>query len=155
MRQSMTNLWELLEPVVTGLGYELIEIEFNSHPKNQILRLYIDKEGGVLIEDCSSVSRQVSAVIDVEDPISGFFNLEVSSPGLDRPLRKVEDYIRFQGENVKIKTGMPQQDGQRNFKGRIKSVADDTVVIECEDKEVSLPLAAIERARLIPDFDAS
>jgi len=151
MRQSMTYLWDLLEPVVTGMGYELIEIEFNSNPKNKVLRLYIDKAGGVLIEDCSDVSRQVSAVIDVEDPISGFFNLEVSSPGLDRPLRKIEDFIRFQGERVKLKTSMPQ-DGQRNFKGRLKAVENDCIVIECEDKEVSLPVTAIEKARLIPDF---
>lgn len=149
MRQSVTYLWDLLEPVVTGMGYELVEIEFDAHPKNKVLRLYIDKEDGVLIEDCSDVSRQVSAVMDVEDPISGFFNLEVSSPGLDRPLRKIEDYIRFQGENVKIKTSMPQ-DGQRNFKGRLKAVEKDCIVIECDEKEISLPVAAIEKARLIP-----
>lgn len=153
MRQSMTYLWDLLEPVVTGMGYELVEIEFNSNPKNKVLRLYIDKEEGILIEDCSDVSRQVSAVMDVEDPISGFFNLEVSSPGLDRPLRKIEDYIRFQGEDVKIKTSMPQAHGQRNFKGRLKAVDKDSIVIECDDKEVSLPVAAIEKARLIPNFD--
>ena len=151
MRQSMNYLWELLEPVVTGMGFELVEIEFNSHPKNKVLRLYIDKENGILIEDCSQVSRQVSALIDVEDPISGFFNLEVSSPGLDRPLRKIEDYERFKGEMVKIKTSMPQ-DGQRNFKGRIKAVEEDSVVILFEGKEVSLPVSAIEKARLIPNI---
>ena len=147
----MNYLWELLEPVVAGMGYELVEIEFNSHPKNKVLRLYIDKEEGILIEDCSEVSRQVSAVIDVEDPISGFFNLEVSSPGLDRPLRKLEDYERFKDEMVKIKTSMPQ-DGQRNFKGQIKDVDKDSVLIECEGKEVSLLISAIEKARLIPNI---
>jgi len=151
MRQSMNYLWELLEPVVEGMGYELVEIEFNSHPKNKVLRLYIDKEEGILIEDCSEVSRQVSALIDVEDPISGFFNLEVSSPGLDRPLRKLEDYERFKDEMVKIKTSMPQ-DGQRNFKGQIKAVDKDSVLIECEGKEVSLLVSAIEKARLIPNI---
>lgn len=150
MRQSMNYLWELLEPVVNGMGFELVEIEFDAHPKNKILRLYIDKEGGVLIDDCSEVSHQVSAVIDVEDPISGFFNLEVSSPGLDRPLRKIEDYVRFQGEMVKLKTSMPH-DGQRNFKGQIKAVKKDAVVIGWDGKEVSLPVAAIEKARLIPN----
>ena len=151
MRQSMNHLWELFEPVITGMGYELVEIEFNAHPKNKILRLYIDKEGGVVIEDCSAVSHQISALIDVEDPIEGFFNLEVSSPGLDRPLRKISDYVRFAGEQVKLKTSMPH-DGQRNFKGQIKAVNDDLVVIECEGKEVSLPVSAIEKARLIPDI---
>ena len=152
MRQSMTYLWELLEPVVVGMGYELVEIEFGAHPKNKILRLYIDKADGVVIEDCSAVSRQVSAVIDVEDPIDGFFNLEVSSPGLDRPLRKLDDYLRFKDEMVKIKTSMPHE-GQRNFKGRIIGVEDDSVLIECEEKEVSLPVTAIEKARLIPNFE--
>ena len=151
MRQSVTYLWELIEPVVIGMGYELIEIEFDAHPKNKVLRLYIDKKDGIVIEDCSEVSRQVSALIDVEDPIDGFFNLEVSSPGLDRPLRKVEDYERFKGEMVKIKTSMPQN-GQRNFKGRIKAVEKDSIVIECEDKEVGLLLSAIEKARLIPNI---
>ena len=151
MRQSMNYLWELFEPVVTGMGFELVEIEFNAHPKNKVLRLYIDKEDGILIEDCSEVSRQVSALIDVEDPIDGFFNLEVSSPGLDRPLRKIEDYERFKGEMVKIKTSMPQK-GQRNFKGKIMGTEKDTVIIECEEKEVSLPIAAIEKARLIPNI---
>ena len=87
----------------------------------------------------------------MEDPISGFFNLEVSSPGLDRPLRKIEDYERFKGEMVKIKTSMPQ-DGQRNFKGQIKAVEEDSVVILFEEKEVSLPVSAIEKARLIPNI---
>lgn len=151
MRQSMTYLWELLEPVVTGMGYELVEIEFDSHPKNKVLRLYIDKEDGIVIEDCSDVSQQVSAVIDVEDPISGFYNLEVSSPGLDRPLRKIGDYERFQGEMVKIKTAMPQ-DGRRNFKGQIKGVDGDAVLIECDGKEFSLPVAAIDKARLVPQI---
>jgi len=152
MRKSVNYLWELLEPVVNGMGFELIEIEYSSHVKSNVLRLYIDKEGGIVIDDCSNVSRQVSAILDVEDPISGFFNLEVSSPGLDRPLRKIEDFDRFKGERVKIKTSMPQ-DGQRNFKGAIKAVEEDIIIIECDDKEISLPVSAIEKARLIPDFE--
>lgn len=152
MRQSMTHLWDLFEPVVTGMGFELVEIEYQPHPKNGVLRLYIDKESGILIEDCSDVSQQISALIDVEDPISGHFNLEVSSPGLDRPIRKIEDFQRFSGEVVKIKTGMAFE-GQRNFKGRLQGVNDNQVVIECEDKEVQLPVTAIAKARLVPDFD--
>ena len=151
MRQSMNHLWELFEPVVTGMGFELVEIEFNAHPKNKILRLYIDKENGILIEDCTAVSRQVSALIDVEDPIDGFFNLEVSSPGLDRPMRKIEDYERFKGEMVKIKTSMPQN-GQRNFKGQILGTEKDSIIIMFEEKEVSLLLSTIEKARLIPNI---
>ena len=152
MRKSTTHLWDLFEPVVTGMGYELIEIEYQPHSTNGVLRLYIDKESGVLVEDCSAGSRQISALIDVEDPISGHFNLEVSSPGLDRPLRRVEDFQRFSGEVVKVKTGMALE-GQRNFKGLLRGIEDDQVIIECEDKEVRLPLTAIDKARLVPDFD--
>lgn len=152
MRQSMSHLWELFEPVVTGMGYELVEIEHQPHSTNGVLRLYIDKESGIVVEDCSAVSRQISALIDVEDPISGHFNLEVSSPGLDRPLRRVKDFQRFSGEVVKIKTGMAIE-GQRNFKGLLRGIENDQVIIECEDKEVRLPLSAIDKARLVPDFE--
>jgi len=152
MRQSMSHLWELFEPVVTGMGYELVEIEHQPHSTNGVLRLYIDKESGIVVEDCSAVSRQISALIDVEDPISGHFNLEVSSPGLDRPLRRVKDFQRFSGEIVKIKTGMAIE-GQRNFKGLLRGIENDQVIIECEDKEVRLPLSAIDKARLVPDFE--
>jgi ribosome maturation factor RimP len=152
MRQNMTHLWDLFEPVIIGMGYELIEIEHQPNPKHGVLRLYIDKESGIQLEDCSAVSKQISALIDVEDPITGRFNLEVSSPGLDRPLRKVEDFRRYSGEVVKVKTTMAFE-GQRNFKGRLLDIENDQVVIECEDKKVCLPIAAINKARLVPDFD--
>jgi ribosome maturation factor RimP len=152
MRQNMTHLWDLFEPVITGMGYELIEIEYQPHPKHGVLRLYIDKESGIQLEDCSAVSQQISALIDVEDPITGRFNLEVSSPGLDRPLRRVEDFQRYSGEIVKVKTAMAFE-GQRNFKGCLQGIEDDRVVIECENKEVRLPITAIVKARLVPDFD--
>lgn len=152
MAQSLKHLWDLFEPVVNGMGYELIEIEYLPNPKYGVLRLFIDKESGIQVEDCSAVSRQVSAVIDVEDPVSGKFNLEVSSPGMDRPLRRAEDFQQFTGEVVKIKTSMPFE-GQRNFKGLLKGMEEDLVVVECEDKEVRLPITAIDKARLVPDFD--
>ena len=153
MRQSLTHLWDLFEPVVNGMGYELVEIEHQPHPKHGVLRLFIDKESGIQLEDCSAVSHQISAIIDVEDPISGQFNLEVSSPGMDRPLRRIEDFQRFAGEVAKLKTSMAFE-GQRNFKGRLIGVEDDMVIIESEDKkEVRLPVTAIDKARLVPDFD--
>jgi ribosome maturation factor RimP len=148
----MTHLWDLFEPVVVGMGFELVEIEHQPHPQHGVLRIYIDKEEGIQLEDCSAVSRQISALLDVEDPITGRFNLEVSSPGLDRPLRRVEDFQRFSGEVVKIKTAMAIE-GQRNFKGRLQGVEDDQVIIECENKKVCLPIMAIDKARLVPDFD--
>ena len=144
-------MWELFEPVVDGLGYELIEIEHFPNPKHGVLRLYIDKEGGVNVDDCSTVSRQISALIDVEEPINGKFNLEVSSPGSDRPLRRLKDFQRFVGSLVKLKSVMPM-DGQRNFKGRLLEATEETVVIETETEEISLPMSAIDKARIVPEF---
>ena len=156
MRKEQTHLWELFEPVVNGMGFDLIEIEHFPNPKHGVLRLFIDKPvgsdvEGVVIEDCSAVSRQISALIDVEDPIRGQFNLEVSSPGLDRPLRRLQDFQRFTGSLVKLKTVTPLQ-GQRNFKGRLLDANEDVVVIETDAEEISLPMNAIEKARIVPEF---
>ncbi len=156
MRKDQTHLWELFEPVVTGMGFDLVEIEHFPNPKHGVLRLYIDvPEGsdsaGVVIEDCSAVSRQISALIDVEDPVRGQFNLEVSSPGLDRPLRRLKDFQRFTGSLVKLKTAMPLE-GQRNFKGRLLQASEDVLVIETDAEEISLPMSAIEKARIVPEF---
>ena len=156
MRKDQTHLWELFEPVVNGMGFDLIEIEHFPNPKHGVLRLFIDKPvgsdvEGVVIEDCSAVSRQISALIDVEDPIRGQFNLEVSSPGLDRPLRRLQDFQRFTGSLVKLKTVMPLQ-GQRNFKGRLLEANEDVVVIETDAEEISLPMNAIEKARIVPEY---
>ncbi|MCG6936919.1 MAG: ribosome maturation factor RimP [Gammaproteobacteria bacterium] len=151
MRREQTHLWELFEPVVNGMGYDLIEIEHIPNPKHGILRLYIDKEDGVTIDDCSAVSEQISALIDVEDPVRGHFNLEISSPGLDRPLRRLKDFQRFTGSLVKLKTSMPLE-GQRNFKGRLLEANEDVLVIETDTEEISLPMSAIEKARLVPEY---
>jgi len=97
------TLLKLLEPVIEALGYELVELEFPPH----LLRIYIDREGGVTVDDCEKVSRQVSSVLDVEDPIPGAYTLEVSSPGLDRPLRKEADFVRFTGEQAKLELTLP------------------------------------------------
>jgi ribosome maturation factor RimP len=151
MRKSLVNLWQLFEPVITGMGYELIEIEHFPSPKHGVLRLYIDKEGGVTIDDCSVVSQQISALIDVEDPVKGQFNLEISSPGMDRPLRRLKDFQRFTGSRVKLKTAMPL-DGQRNFTGQLLSADEDYVVIETDSEEISIPMDALDKARIVPEF---
>ena len=151
MQRSLAQLGDLLEPVVAGMGYELVEIEYNPSARHGLLRLYIDHEDGIQLEDCSDVSNQVSALLDVEDPIPGHYNLEISSPGLDRPLRGIRDYERFQGEIVKIRTGMPI-DGRRNFKGRLCGIEGDGINIECDGQRFVLPLASIERARLVPEL---
>ena len=151
MQRNRTQLWDLLEPVVTGMGYELVEIEYNPGSWHGLLRLYIDHEDGIVLDDCTEVSHQVSALLDVEDPIHGRYSLEVSSPGMDRPLRGIKDYERFTGEIVKIKTGMAI-DGRRNFKGRLCGVEGDEINIECDGQQFYLPLASIEKARLVPEF---
>jgi len=120
------------------------------------LRLYIDKldasdTEGVVVSDCSAVSRQISALIDVEDPIRGHFNLEVSSPGLDRPLRRLKDFQRFVGSTVTLKTVMPF-DGQRNFKGELLEASEEAVTIGTDNEELSVPMSAIEKARIVPQF---
>ena len=151
MRQDQAHLWDLFEPVVSGMGYDLIEIEHFPNPKHGVLRLYIDKEGGVNVDDCSNVSRQISALIDVEEPVRGQFNLEISSPGADRPLRRLQDFQRFIGSLVKLKTVMPLE-GQRNFKGRLLEASEEVLVIETDTEEISLPMNAVEKARIVPEY---
>lgn len=151
------RLTELLEPVVNDLGYELVLIEFSPHKGGATLRLFIDGlegETGVRLEDCEKVSREVAATLDVEDLIAQSYRLEVSSPGLDRPLVKPAHFSRFKGEAAKVELLAPR-DGRRRFKGRIVDADAQSVALETEEGRFVLPLADIERARLIPNFAAS
>ena len=152
MPKHASDLWALIEPVVSGLGYEVVDIEFRPHPRDGLLRVFIDQESGIQLEDCEAVSRQLSAMLDVEDPVPGHFNLEVSSPGLDRPLRKAEDFERFAGETVKIKLSMPTIEGQRNFTGKLLGLKDNEVLLEVDGETNYLPLGGIHKARLVPQF---
>lgn len=152
MQARSKEIWSLIEPVVSGLGYEVVDIEFRPHSSNGLLRVYIDQEKGIQLEDCEAVSRQLSAMLDVEDPIPGHFNLEVSSPGLDRPLRKAEDFERFIGEMVKIKMAMPNLEGQRNFTGKLSGLEEGEVLLEADGVTHYLPLGGIDSARLVPQF---
>lgn len=152
MRQEPFNLRTLLEPAVVALGCELVGIEYQPSGKHSLLRIYIDKPGGVTVDDCSAVSYQVSGLLDVEDPVPGQYTLEVSSPGLDRPLFQAQDFERFAGHEVKLRTRFPIE-GQRNFRGLLQGVQEQQVVIEEQDgKRVSLPLEQVEQARLVPDL---
>lgn len=148
----MSNIWSLIEPVVEGMGYEVVDIDFRPHPTDGLLRIYIDKSDGVLLEDCELVSKQISSLLDVEDPIPGQFNLEISSPGMDRPLRKIQDFERFSGEKVKIKLSVPTLEGQRNFSGKLMGMQDQEVILEVDGETHYLPLDSIEKARLVPQF---
>ena len=151
MGQDSHTLRQILEPVVTVMGYELIGVEFHPHRGSALLRLYIDREGGVDVDDCRRVSHQVSGVLDVEDPIHGHYRLEVSSPGLDRPLFEARDFLRFAGRPIRVQLAMPLN-GRRKFTGRLVGLRDDKVVLEHEGQELAFPLTAIEKARLIPEF---
>jgi ribosome maturation factor RimP len=144
------ELERLLEPTIAGLGYELSDLEVKLNGPDGIVRIFIDRlPDGVGVDDCETVSRQVSALLDVEDPIPGNYTLEVSSPGLDRRLRKVEHFERFMGEMVRIKLRFPL-DGRRNFRGTLKSATNENVEVEVDGKMFQLPLATIESARLVP-----
>jgi ribosome maturation factor RimP len=149
---SSAKLNNLLQPLVEDLGYEFVGLEHNRIPKNAVLVVYIDHDEGIAVEDCEKVSREVAALLDVEDPIPGQYNLEVSSPGLDRPLFTLEQYQRFCGEVVKINCFAPV-DGRRKFKGEILGVTDDAVRMDQDGNEVSLELANIAKARLVPDYE--
>ncbi len=145
------NLEALIEPIVSSMDYELVGIEFLSQGRHSILRLYIDKEGGINVDDCSQVSGQVSAMLDVEDPIKGEYSLEVSSPGLDRPLFTLAQYERFKGQKCTIRTKMPV-DGQRKFTGTIQSTTEDSVLLEVDGKLSTLSFNMIDKANIVPEF---
>ena len=120
--------------------------------RESLLRIYIDSEGGISLDDCVKVSRQVSAVLDVEDPIADEYNLEVSSPGVDRPLFKLEQYEMMAGSMANIRLRMPFE-GRRRFKGVIKGIEDRDVILVADGHEFLLPIEVIEKAQIIPQFD--
>ncbi len=150
MAQSTTNLAQLIEPVVTALGYELVAIEHRRGTRSILLRVYIDSPDGIGVDDCSRVSHQLSGVLDVEEPIAGQYTLEVSSPGLDRLLVKPQDYERFAGQMVKVRLHALLE-GRRKLVGVLKGIEQDQVIIEEEGKEWRLALHDIEQTRLVPD----
>lgn len=142
---------ELINPVVTMLGFELVGIEYFPRGKKSLLRIYIDKPDGISLDDCAVVSHQVSGTLDVEDPIKGNYILEVSSPGIDRPLFKMEHFAQFAGNKVKLRLVYPR-DGQRNLKGTLQGMENDNVKLEVDGKLLLLPFSTIEKAKLVPDL---
>lgn len=144
---AVENLTALLEPVVEGLGYELVGVEYHPSGRQGLLRIYIDHAEGIGVDDCARVSHQVSGVLDVEDPLPGEYLLEVSSPGLDRPVFKPADYQRFAGERIRLRLrGLVE--GRRKYRGRLVGLRDECVVIDESGTEVAVPLAEIDRANL-------
>lgn len=149
MRMTVAGLRDLLEPGVRALGFELVEVEYVRAGGQNVLRVYIDHPDGITVDHCASVSRQVSAALDVEDPIPEAYVLEVSSPGLDRPLVKRADFERYAGETVKVRM-LEAVAGRKNFKGTLVGLDGDAVLVEVDRERYSLPMARIERARLVP-----
>ena len=153
MAKIADKVFLIINPIVIDMGYELLGIEYVASGKHSVLRLYIDCEKGIRVNDCETVSRQISSIMDVEDPISGQYNLEVSSPGIERPLFVVEHYQRFLGHDVRLRTYRPI-DGKRNFTGCIGSVSETTNTIELitDLGSVTLEIGLIEKANLVAHF---
>lgn len=151
MKQAPEHLRDLIEPVVEAMGYECVGIEYNAHPKHGLLRLYIDSEQGVQMDDCAEVSHQVSGVLDVEDPIQGNYSLEVSSPGLDRPLFKLSHFERFIGYQVTVNLFRPVNN-RRKITGVIVAVEGEVVQLQDQNQLYEVPFQAMTKARLVPDY---
>jgi ribosome maturation factor RimP len=142
------SLENVVQPVVTGMGYELVDVQASNG--GRLLRLFIDKPGGVGLEDCAAVSRQLSRVFEVEG--IDYERLEVSSPGLDRPLRKAGDFARFAGRKAEVRMRTPDATGRRRFVGVLRGAEAGLVQMELEGHTVALALEDVERARLVPEL---
>jgi ribosome maturation factor RimP len=171
MRKDIDDLWRLLEPPIQGDGLELVELQWTRESDGWVLRVFIDRPEGPKVpgavagdapvfeplhvghDDCERVSRDLSATLDVANTIHHAYRLEVSSPGIDRPLRRESDFVRFAGQKAKIRT-TDAVEGRRNFSGVLLGASDGQVQIDCEGRSYQLPLATIVRANLIPDWDA-
>ena len=151
VREANARLRQLLEPVVTLLGYELVALEYFSQGSRSLLRVYIDTDEGIHVGDCEKVSHQISGLLDVEEPIKGQYTLEVSSPGLDRPLSKPAHFEQFRGQVVNIRLMVPVE-GRRNFKGMLQGLQGEQVSVNVEGENILLPLDNIEKARLVPEI---
>ena len=150
MSSRERRICDLLEPSVSGLGYELVGVELEGSEARSILRIFIDCEAGITVGDCEQVSRQLGAVLDVEDPIPESYVLEVSSPGLDRPLLTADHFIRFVGHSVRLRTTEPM-DGRRGWKGRLIGCREGNVVVQEGDEERIIPLDLVGKANLVPE----
>ena len=154
MRRVSPGIESVIEPVVTGLGYEFVGAQFGQAENGQTLRVFIDTDNGVVVEDCVAVSKQLSAVLDVEDTIKSAYQLEVSSPGIDRPLFTSDQFARQVEEVVKVKM-IAAVDGRRNFKGRLIEVKNEQVLVEVDGIDYSLPVMDIEEAHIVANISKS
>ncbi len=150
-RQNQTLL-QLLEPVVEAMGFELLGIEQGQQGGTEVVRVYIDQEAGIRVEDCERVSGQVSALMDVEDPVKGQYTLEVSSPGLDRPIFSLAQFARHAGAEAKVKLRQ-HLSGRRRLRGVIEEVGNNEIVMQVEGERFEVDADLIEHAHLIPQYD--
>lgn len=151
MNPIMVKIENLLKPAIEDMGCELVGLEYGARGRGMLLRIYIDNKAGIQVSDCAAVSRRVSAILDVEDVIARHYDLEVSSPGLDRPLFKVEHYRQFISRRVKIVMAEPQS-GRRRFTGILRDFNGGRITIEADDELFELPFAGVASARLVPEF---
>lgn len=146
-----SKLIEMLAPVVESMGFVFWGLEYMPQGKQSMLRVYIDHENGIDVDDCAAVSRQISGVMDVEDPISQEYTLEVSSPGMDRPIFTLEQYISLVGNIIDLRLRMAF-DGRRKFKGQLVGVEQEEVILRVDDNEYVLPFELIDKANIVPQF---
>ena len=149
MATKEQQIQALLEPTIEAMGFELWGVEYLSQGKYSVLRLFIDGEQGITVDDCAAVSGQAGSLLDVEDPITGEYTLEVSSPGMDRLLFKLEQYPGYVGEVVDLRLRSAFE-GRRKFRGILKGIEGEDVVLHVDDHEYLLPYSAIEKARVQP-----
>lgn len=148
MRQAPDKLRQLIEPVVEGLGYEAVGVVYLAQGRHGLLRIYIDRPDGITLDDCERVSHQVSGVLDVADPIGDQYTLEVSSPGIDRPLFRIGDFARFAGQRVKLRLAGRGRERSR-YTGTLLGVAGDEVSVEVDGETVRVAFDDIEQAQLV------
>ena len=146
-----SRLVELVAPIAESLGCEFWGLEYRTQGRGSLLRIYIDKPDGVAVEDCERVSRQVASALDVEDPIRSEYQLEVSSPGLDRPLLTLDQYRRNIGALISLRLRLAFE-GRRKFSGRLTDIEDDEIVLQQDQDEFLLPFELIEKANIVPEF---
>jgi ribosome maturation factor RimP len=153
--EILNKVREIAAPLAAQEGLELIDVELGGPGGRQILRLFIDKSGGVSLDDCTSISRSVSAALDVEDPVAGAYDLEVSSPGLDRPLKTPEHFQKFAGKKVRVKTfgPLPECENRKTFVGILQGYENEMIVLDVDGRIFRVPHAQVSKANVDPVFE--
>jgi ribosome maturation factor RimP len=149
----LKEIEQLIEPVLADMGIELVDVDFSSEQSRRILRIYADRPTGIKLDDCAMVSREIGDLLDVKELLQNRYVLEVSSPGLNRPLKKEKDFLRAVGQKIKVKTAVPLK-GSRNFVGVLQSFESDTLQLKLDDTVVLIPKQDVKKANLVFNFEA-